>query len=261
MKIGFIGCGNMGSALAGAVARAEGVELYVSDNSKEKAEVLAKSLGASVSDNISIAKTCDMFFLAVKPNIVSAVCKEIKEYITEGTLIVSMAAGVKLEKLEKYLGETKLIRIMPNTPVLVGKGMITWAKSEKVSENDAKNFTRVLSYAGTLDETDEKLIDAATAVAGCGPAFVYLFAEAIADAGVQCGLSRDKALLYAASTLSGAAEMILKTGKHPGQLKDDVCSPGGSTIVGVHALEEGGFRAIAGNAVISAYEKTKKLGD
>lgn len=261
MKVGFIGCGNMGSALAGAVARVEGVELYLADNNIDKATALAEKLGARVCDNIYMVEGCDIVFLAVKPNIVPAVCTEIKDYITKGTLVVSMAAGVKLTALCEWLGTERVIRIMPNTPVLVGDGMITWARGGKITENDVNNFTRVLSYAGTLDEIDEKLIDAATAVAGCGPAFVYLFAEALADAGVECGLARDKALLYAATTLRGAADMILETGKHPGQLKDEVCSPGGSTIVGVRALEEGGFRAIAGNAVVSAYEKTKKLGD
>ena len=251
----------MGSALAGAVARVEGVELYLADNNTEKVTAVAKKLAAEVSSAEAVAKECEVVFLAVKPNIVPAVCAEINDHITKDTLVVSMAAGVKLTALCEWLGSERVIRIMPNTPVLVGDGMITWARGGKITENDVNNFTRVLSYAGTLDEIDEKLIDAATAVAGCGPAFVYLFAEALADAGVQCGLARDKALLYAATTLRGAADMILETGKHPGQLKDEVCSPGGSTIVGVRALEEGGFRAIAGNAVVSAYEKTKKLGD
>jgi pyrroline-5-carboxylate reductase len=251
----------MGSALAGAVARVEGVKLYLADNNTEKATAVAEKLGAKVTGSESIAKECEVVFLAVKPNVVGGVAREIAPLISERTLVVSMAAGVKLASLSEWLGSERVIRIMPNTPVLVGEGMITWARGGKITENDVNNFTRVLSYAGTLDEIDEKLIDAATAVAGCGPAFVYLFAEALADAGVECGLTREKALLYAATTLRGAADMILETGKHPGQLKDEVCSPGGSTIVGVRALEEGGFRAIAGNAVVSAYEKTRKLGD
>ncbi len=261
MRVGFIGCGNMGSALAGAVARVGDVELYLADNNTEKVTAVAEKLGAKVTGSESIAKECEVVFLAVKPNVVGGVAREIAPLISERTLVVSMAAGVKLASLSLWLGTERVIRIMPNTPVLVGEGMITWARGEKITENDVNNFTRVLSYAGTLDEIDERLIDAATAVAGCGPAFVYLFAEALADAGVECGLAREKALLYAATTLRGAADMILETGKHPGQLKDEVCSPGGSTIVGVRALEEGGFRAIAGNAVVSAYEKTKKLGD
>jgi pyrroline-5-carboxylate reductase len=261
MKIGFIGCGNMGTALAKAVARTEEAELYLSDHDAEKRNALAESLGASAVDNATVASECEVVFLAVKPTVIESVCREISEILRPETVVVSMAAGVKLEKLSGYLPSAKIIRIMPNTPVLVGEGVITWAKNGKITENDEKIFTRVLSYAGIVDEVNEKLIDAATAVAGCGPAFVYLFAEALADAGVQCGLTRDKALLYAAATLRGAADMILETGKHPGQLKDEVCSPGGSTIVGVRALEEGGFRAIAGNAVVAAYEKTKRLGD
>ena len=251
----------MGAALAGAAAQAEGVELYLSDFDINKRDSLAEKLGAVGADNATVASACDIVFLAVKPPIVESVCLEIGGLISPETIVVSMAAGIKLEKLSGFLPNARIIRIMPNTPVLIGEGVITWAKNEKITKNDEEIFTRVLACAGIVDEIDEKLIDAATAVSGCGPAFVYLFAEAIADAGVQCGLSRDKALRYAAATLRGAADMIVETGKHPGQLKDEVCSPGGSTIVGVRALEEGGFRAIAGNAVVSAYEKTKRLGD
>ena len=152
-----------------------------------------------------------------------------------------------------------MIRIMPNTPVAVGEGMILYDANSTVTDEQIRVFLEGLSAAGCLDRIPERLIDAAGSLSGCGPAFVYLFAEALADGGVECGVPRDKAQLYAAQTLLGAAEMLLATGKHPGELKDAVCSPGGTTIAGVHALENGAFRATVSNAVTAAFEKTAKL--
>ena len=252
----------MGGALARAVASGK-CEVYLSDHSKEKAEALAMAISATPCSNNEIASDCDIIFLGVKPNVIGAVCEGIKEALSKnkGATVVTMAAGVEISKLEDILGKSRaIIRIMPNTPASVGRGMITWCKNGAVSDGDAFRFAVLLSPAGKLDLIPEGLIDAASAVAGCGPAFVYMFAEALADGGVKCGLPRDKAMTYAAETLLGAAEMIKQTGKHPGQLKDEVCSPGGSTIEGVHALEDGAFRSLAANAVIAAFEKTKKLG-
>ena len=259
IKIGFIGCGNMGSALIDATSKVEGAELLIADADLSKAEATARRIGGRFGSNKVVAQGAEVLFLAVKPKVVWSVAREIKASLRPDTLVVSMAAGIELSILDEIL-DTPVIRIMPNTPVAVGEGMITWVKNAKVSEDDEKRFLRVMKYAGKLDEVSELTIDAATAVAGCGPAFVYLFAEALADGGVQCGLSRDKAMAYAAQTLRGAAMMLEESGKHPGQLKDEVCSPGGSTIVGVHALESGAFRATVANAVISAYEKTRGLG-
>ena len=263
MKIGFIGCGNMGGALARAVSLSEGCELYLADYSPDKATVLAKQIGATPCSNNEIAGSCDFIFLGVKPNVISSVAESISASLrgNKGAVVVTMAAGVEIARLEGIFGtECPIIRIMPNTPAAVSRGMITWCKNTAVTDAKAAEFEKLLAPAGELDMIPESLIDAASAVAGCGPAFVYMFAEALADGGVKCGLPRDKAMRYATQTLIGAAEMIRKTGKHPGQLKDEVCSPGGSTIEGVHALEDGAFRSLAANAVISAYEKTKKLG-
>lgn len=263
MKIGFIGCGNMGGALARAVLKNKETKVYISDYIAEKAEAFAKETGALATDNITIAKSCDFIFLAVKPANFPSTLEPLRESFKENadSVIVTIAAGLSLEKVGSMIGESHpIIRIMPNTPVLLGKGMITWCKNELVSEEKCSQFKRILAHAGRLDEIDEKLIDAASAVAGCGPAFVYMFIEALSDGAVECGLPRDKAMTYAAETLVGAAEMVLKTGKHPGLLKDEVCSPGGSTIEGVKALEDGKFRADTASAVIAAYEKTKKLG-
>ena len=251
----------MGGALARAVASGK-CEIYLSDHSPEKAKALSEAISATPCSNNEIASTCDYIFLGVKPSVIGAVAEGILKALSENPrgVIVTMAAGVAIEKLECILGSDRpIIRIMPNTPASVGRGMITWCKNGAVSDGDAFRFAVLLSPAGKLDLIPEGLIDAASAVAGCGPAFVYMFAEALADGGVKCGLPRDKAMTYAVETLIGAAEMIKQTGKHPGQLKDEVCSPGGSTIEGVHALEDGAFRSLAANAVISAFEKTKKL--
>ena len=157
-------------------------------------------------------------------------------------------------------GNYPVIRIMPNTPASIGKGMILYAQNNNVTKEETDIFVNDMSGAGVLDSIDEKLIDAASAVSGCGPAFVYMFIEALADGAVECGLPRQKAMLYAAQTVLGSAELVLKSGKHPGELKDAVCSPGGTTIAGVHALENGAFRANAINAVSDAYKKTLELG-
>ena len=263
MKIGFIGCGNMGGALARAAAMSGECEIYLADYSPEKAKELAHEISATPCSNNEIAESCEYIFLGVKPNVIAGVCEAMAEALESNpeAVIVTMAAGVAIERIEQILGpERPIIRIMPNTPVAVSSGMITWCASGAVSETLEDGFVRILAKAGRLDNIPESLIDAASALAGCGPAFVYMFAEALADGGVKCGLPRDKAMSYAVQTLIGAAQMIEQTGKHPGQLKDEVCSPGGSTIEGVHTLEDGAFRSLAANAVIKAYEKTKRLG-
>jgi pyrroline-5-carboxylate reductase len=264
MKIGFIGCGNMGSALARGAVKSGLCELLVSDANTEKAAAFANECGAVVSTNENIALECDFIFLAVKPNVFALVVEPLREAFAKNksSVIVTMAAGLSIARLSEMVGDAEhpIIRIMPNTPAAIGHGMILWCANSTVSESSIKSFEAFLSGAGKLDMISENLIDAASAVSGCGPAFVYMFIEALADGAVECGLPRDKAMSYAAETLIGAAEMVKQSGKHPGQLKDEVCSPGGSTIEGVRALEEGAFRATTSSAVIEAYEKTKKLG-
>ena len=172
-----------------------------------------------------------------------------------------MAAGLSLNQLNDMAGNNlAIVRIMPNTPALIGKGMTTYCKNELVTDQQLHNLLEDLSAAGRFDAIDEKLMDAASAAAGCSPAYAYMFIEAMADGAVTCGLPRAKAMEYAAHTLLGTAKLFLETGTHPGALKDAVCSPGGSTIAGVRALEQGGFRAAAMNAVEAAYARTKELG-
>ena len=170
-----------------------------------------------------------------------------------------MAAGLTCDTIRDMAGgDYPVIRIMPNTPCAIGKGVVQYC-GLGVEEEELAEFAALMAPAGLIDRVEEKLIDAASALSGCGPAFAYLFIEALADGAVACGLPRDKALAYAAQMLAGSAELALNSGKHPGALKDAVCSPGGTTIQGVRALEEGGFRAAAMNAVIAAYEKTLSL--
>lgn len=263
-KAGFIGCGNMGGALATAVSKAiDPAEISLSDFISEKARELAEKIRAVPSDNENIAKNCKYIFLGVKPQVMEKTAQEISPFLKKRTdrfIIVSMAAGLSIAAIQKMLGsDYPVIRIMPNTPVSVGKGVVLYSESEKVSVSEEEEFEALLKCAGIVDQIPESMIDAASAVSGCGPAFVYLFIEALADGGVLCGLPRDKAMAYAANTVMGAAETVIKSGKHPGVLKDAVCSPGGTTIEGVKALEDGSFRGAAMDAVIKAYEKTLRL--
>ena len=261
MKIGFIGAGNMGSALAVA-AKKSGAEVFLYDKDEAKALSVADAIGASFMKNTEIARTCDFVFLAVKPNIIPFAMAEIGGSFKENKsgVLVSMAAGVAISSIADEESGFPIIRIMPNTPAQVGEGLILWCKNTVVSDEALEGFLSVMSPAGILLEIEEGRIDAASAVSGCGPAFAYMFIEALADGGVECGLPRDVAQKLAAQTLLGAAKMVQLSGKHPGELKDAVCSPGGSTIAGVAALENGSFRAVASSAVRASYEKTLKLG-
>lgn len=254
--VGFIGTGNMGAALAKAVVKA-GYSICLYDKDESKAKALADEIGGGVKTLFGVISTCDYVFVGVKPNILPALAEEVKGISVDvKPVLISMAAGTSLEKLNGLFGGYPIIRIMPNTSVAYGEGMTLWCANNGVSEDAAADFGDMMSESGKLDRIPESLIDAASALSGCGPAFVYMFMEALADGGVHCGLPRDKATLYAAQTLIGAATTLIESGKHPEALKDAVCSPGGTTIEGVRTLENGGFRASAMNAVIAAYNKT-----
>ncbi len=260
MKYGFIGCGNMGGALAKALSLST-KDIMLSDYFPEKAQALADELFVKSGTNQQVAEGCERIFLAVKPQMMESVLTSVKaELIEKKPLLITMAAGIKMERIQEILGEKlSVIRIMPNIPVSVGKGLIMYDFVD-ASKEAVDDFVSDMCGAGILDKIDEKLIDAGTAVSGCGPAYMYMFIEALADGGVSIGLSREKAILYAAATMEGAAKLLLESGKHPGELKDAVCSPGGSTIMGVKALEDNGLRSAAVNAVVKAYERNKELG-
>ncbi|HBJ19333.1 MAG TPA: pyrroline-5-carboxylate reductase [Clostridiales bacterium] len=261
---GFLGCGNMGGALARAAAHAVAPgRIALCDTDTKKAEALALEIGGTVTDAADMIRDTAVLFLAVKPQGMKAALEPLRAALAaraDSLLLVTMAAGLTVADIRELSGfDGKIIRIMPNTPVGVGAGTILYALGEGVGEEDEKIFLSLLSHAGLADRIPEEKIDAAGALSGCGPAFVYLFCEALADGAVACGVPRDKAMRYAANTVLGAAKTILDTGRHPGELKDAVCSPGGTTIEGVRLLEERAFRAAATDAVIAAYEKTAKL--
>lgn len=257
---GFIGAGNMGGALLRSVAAAAGGEnVAVFDLSEEKAVKAASLTGASYTSAEDIYKNAKYIFFAVKPNVIEKVMQSASSQIKSKSVVVSMAAGVTVSRIKNAVGSDNVIRIMPNTPASIGEGVILYTASRDVSTDDKKGFLDIMDKSGLVDEIDEKLIDAASALSGCGPAFAYMFIEGLADGAVACGLSREKALLYAKQTLLGSASLALTSGKHPEELKDAVCSPGGTTIEGVLALEKGAFRSDAASAVIAAFEKTEKL--
>lgn len=262
-SIGFIGTGNMGAALARAVCKSRGgAQVLLSNRTPAKAQALAEELGCAVGTNDQAARDCRVIFLGVKPQMMAGMLAGIAPILKERTdpfVLVTMAAGLSCRAIQEMAGgEYPVIRVMPNTPVSIGQGVVQVC-ALGVEPEQLADFVEMMAPAGLIDPVPESMIDAASAVSGCGPAFVYLFLEALADGGVACGLPRDKAVAYAAQTLSGAAQLVLDSGKHPGALKDAVCSPGGTTIQGVRALEEGGLRAAAMNAVIAAYEKTLSL--
>lgn len=263
-KFGFIGCGNMGGALARAVAKAVDKPVLLSDHHPEKIAAISADTGAIASDTQTIAAECGFIFLGAKPQVTDKLLDEIKPALagrTDSFVLVSMAAGISITQLCSMAGgEYPVIIIKPNTPVAVGEGMTQYTKNALVTDAQHAEFLHAMRLSGVVAEQDEKFSHASGAVSGCGPAFAYLFIEALADAGVKCGLPRDKAMQYAAQTLVGAGKMVLETGEHPGALKDAVCSPAGATIEGVHALERNGFRGAVIDAVVAAFERTRTLG-
>ncbi|HHV19517.1 MAG TPA: pyrroline-5-carboxylate reductase [Thermoanaerobacterales bacterium] len=271
-KIGFIGAGNMGSALITAACRGnDPKDVIITDYLLDKAKALADKLGCCVaSDNVEVVRSAHYIMLAVKPQVLNSVIKEINPVLKEcietdkPRALVSMAAGVTIENIKKKLDiELPIIRIMPNTPVSIGKGMILLTSNNKeavVSEKDFDQFISIMNAAGKFDRISEEDMDAANVAMGCTPAYAYMFIEALADGAVMTGLPRDKAIKYAAQAVLGAAAMVIESRHHPGILKDAVCSPGGSTIVGVAELEKHGFRSAAIQAVLGAYNKTIDLG-
>jgi pyrroline-5-carboxylate reductase len=273
----------MGTALMNAAAKVVGgANIGFSDMEREKAAAVAKPLGAKVyASNIEAVASADFVFLAVKPQVMENVLAEIVPTVLERfsarqpVTIVSMAAGWSIGKIRDVMSggdPTKdnlewleplhyqpIIRIMPNTPALIGQGVIALT-SEKVAEDKLAELETILEHAGLVDRLEEKYLDAVTALSGSGPAFVYLFIEALADGGVKAGLPRDKALRYASRMVAGSAALALETGKHPAELKDMVTSPAGTTIAGVEALENGAFRGVVMNAVAAAFARAKELG-
>ena len=261
--IGIIGLGNMGSVIATIAAKHETYPLLLANRTHEKAVNLAEKLNATAVTNRQVFEQANVIFLGVKPNQIEELLEENKNILErrESILLISMAAGVTLEQLE-LMTDTRhrWIRMMPNTPLQVAEGVISFSLGGNVTTSDKEEFVRLLQSAGLLVELPEAQIDAATALAGCGPAFVYIFIEALAEAGVSMGLSRELALQLAIQTVKGSATMVYETKEHPAILKEKVCSPGGSTIAGVISLEQTGFRSSVIEATRRAKQRTKELG-
>ena len=265
LTIGFLGAGKMATALAKGFIRAglaTSKQVIASDVSEAARLAFAKETGAkTTASNPEVAKFAEVLVLAVKPDQVAGALAEIREHTSEKHLLVSIAAGVTLAKLEAGLGgEARVIRVMPNTPALVGASATGFALGKSATVADAETATRLFSAVGVAFQVKESLLDAVTGLSGSGPAYVYLFIESLSDGGVAAGLPRDIATKLAAQTVLGAAKMVLETGLHPGALKDMVTSPGGTTIEGLHELEKGKLRGTVMSAVRSATEKSKKLG-
>jgi len=264
MKLGFIGCGKMASALAEGVLKAGAFAkdgIIVTDKFPAAVKSLVDKHGVqAVADNAALAAAADAILLCVKPNDALDALKAAREQLA-GKLVISILAGVTLSTLEKATGDkVRVIRVMPNTPALIHKGAAAFALGHSATEDDAVLVEKIFASVGKVFRVKEDLLDVVTGLSGSGPAYIYVVVEALADAGVLMGLPRDLALQLAAQTVVGAADMVLQTGLHPAQLKDQVTSPGGTTIAGLEALEAAGIRSAFLSAVRAATERSRELG-
>ncbi|MBS4842761.1 MAG: pyrroline-5-carboxylate reductase [Clostridium butyricum] len=255
-KVGFIGCGNMGSSMVGGLIKSgflKSEEIIVSTKTEASSKKLRDEFKVETTlDSKTVAKESETIILAVKPNMYKSVVEEIKSELTEDKLIITIAAGISIENMEEWLGDDlKIIRTMPNTPALVGQAMSAVCPNKNVSEEELKYCINIFESFGECEVLEEKYFDGFIAVAGSSPAYVFMFIEAMADGAVKLGIPRAKAYKMAAQSVLGSAKMVLETGKHPGELKDMVCSPAGTTIDAVVELEKLGFR----NSVIQAMDK------
>jgi len=264
LRVGFVGAGMMAGAMIRGLASSNtcAVEnLIASDAYRPCLDTLAADLKMKVTDqNSEVAGSADVVFIAVKPQQVKDVCGEIAKAGTN-PMVVSIAAGITLDSLASWLpANSRIVRVMPNTPCMVGELAAGYSPNAACSDADAALVGSILGALGTAFKVKESDLDAVTGLSGSGPAYVFQFIEALSDGGVRAGLTRPVATQLAAKTVRGAATMVLQTGKHPGELKDQVTSPGGTTIAGVHALEQAGMRAAVMNAVVAATERSRELG-
>ena len=261
MKIGCIGTGAMGGAIMRAICKKYDVKnIKVTDKNVELGKAFANETGATFVSTNKEVLDADYIFLAVKPQFLSDVFAEIAGCIPTNAVVISMAAGVKLEKLENWAPKARFVRMMPNVCAQIGQAMTAITFKENIKAEEAATVKEILSSAGKVEQVPEKLMDCVTAVSGSGPAFVFMFIEALADAAVRCGMPRSQAYTYAAQTVYGSAGMVLENGQHPAVLKDMVCSPAGTTIEGVAALEKNNFRNAVIEAVTAACDRSIALG-
>lgn len=262
-KIGFIGMGNMGQAIMkGLLGVYDPQEILFTSAHQEKMEKVTEETGVPhVSGNRECAEQVKYLVIAVKPQMLPGVFKEIKDVVTKDHVVISIAAGYSIQDFKDGLGEdVRIVRSMPNTPAMVGEGMTgVCFDSACFSEEEQETLNRFFQSFGKMERVEERLMDVVGSASGCSPAYVYMFIEALADGCVKYGMPRQSAYKMAAQAVLGSAKMVLETGLHPGQLKDMVCSPGGTTIEGVAALEEWGFRSAVIKACDANYAKNSKL--
>lgn len=263
MKLGFIGAGNMARAIIGGVLHSglvEPKEVIASDVSRDAIDHVSKTLGIETTTDNYLAAQAEILFLAVKPIYLQQVLEEIKGDIPAETIIVSIVAGKDISWLEERIGsEHKIIRTMPNTPALVGEGITAVCPNEKIERKELEEVLSILQSFGKAEVVAESMMDAVVAVSGSSPAYVFMFIEAMADAAVAEGMPRAQAYQFAAQSVLGSAKMVLETGKHPGELKDMVCSPAGTTIEAVQSLENHGFRGIVMECMRACARKNREL--
>ena len=263
LRLGFIGGGAMAAAItAGLVAQkaADPGSIYISDHKAPRCAVLEKKYGVRASVGKSFVRDTDVVILAVKPQVIKAAVAEVQPLLKDGALVISIVAGLTLKDLESFFPGHAVIRVMPNTPLAVGAGMSAYACGSAVTERDASIADAIFAASGFAIHVDEHVMDAVTGLSGSGPAYAFLMIDALADGGVAAGLKRPYAIQMAAQTLLGAAKMVLEQGRHPDVLRDQVTSPGGTTIAGVRVLEQRGVRGALIDAVLAATEKSAELG-
>lgn len=264
--IAFLGAGNMAEALIKGLLRAGTARpenLIATGRRPERLEELHRAYGVRTTlDNLAAVREADVLILSVKPQVLDKVLIQVAPAVDSHKLVISVAAGVPIAAMERRLGAgARIIRTMPNTPSLVGAGACALAPGEHASEDDLAVATRIFQAVGTTTTVDESLLDAVTGLSGSGPAYIFLIIEALSDAGVKVGLPRYTALKLAAQTVLGSAQLLIETHAHPGQLKDQVTSPGGTAIAGLHTLEAGGLRTTLINAVEAATRRARELGE
>ncbi|RZC80932.1 hypothetical protein C5167_043524 [Papaver somniferum] len=261
-KLGFIGAGKLAENIARGVVKSgilPASRISTAHRSSDRRDVFS-SFGVKVFEhNHQVVEHSDVIIFSVKPQMVKEVVLQLKPSLTGDKLLVSIAAGIKLCDLQEWSGNTRFIRVMPNTPSAVGQAASVISLGGTATEEDGLLMDSLFGAIGKTWRANEKMFDAVTGLSGSGPAYIFLAIEALADGGVAAGLPRDLAAGLAAQTVLGAAAMVVNTGKHPGQLKDDVASPGGTTIAAIHELEKGGFRGTLMNAVVAAANRSKEL--
>lgn len=264
MKIGFIGCGNMATAIIKGIIRKQIIDaenIIASAKTKTTLDRVQKELGVKVTtDNLEVAENSDILVLAVKPQYYPEVIAQIKDVVRKEQIVISIAPGKTLDWLqEQFGGDVKLVRTMPNTPALVGEGMTGACRNAYVTDEDYATVLQILGSFGEVETIPENLMDVCVSVSGSSPAYIYILIEAMADGAVADGMPRAQAYKFAAQSVLGSAKMVLETGKHPGELKDQVCSPGGTTMEAVRVLEEKGFRSSVIEAMKACVRKARGL--